>query len=134
MSLEFAGQVSSTTLVQEGKTPEAITSIIGTLPGGDLAILFFVVMSIIFMATSFDSTSYVLATTASKDSHKEPARWQRLFWAFLLILLPAGLLYIGGLNSLKTMVLISALPLIVIYIFMIISLFKWTNQTNGNEL
>jgi BCCT family betaine/carnitine transporter len=135
MSTTLSGEVNSTALIQEGKAPEAIIEVIATLPGGSLTIVFFCLMSIIFMATSFDSTSYVLATTSSKDFHKEPDRWQRLFWAFLLILLPAGLLFIGGLESLKTTVLISALPLIVVYIFMIISLFKWTNRNeNGNGL
>jgi BCCT family betaine/carnitine transporter len=129
MSTQLSGLVNSSELVKQGKAPEAIIDVISSLPSGNLGIAFFCVMSIIFMATSFDSTSYVLATTSSKNYNKEPKKKLRLFWAFFLILLPAGLMYIGGLDSLKTTVLISALPLIIVYIFMIISLYKWTKKS-----
>lgn len=132
MSQQLSGVINSSKLVSEGNAPEAIIQVISTLPSGNLGIAFFCIMSIIFMATSFDSTSYVLATTSSKDFNVEPRRRLRLFWAFFLILLPAGLMYIGGLDSLKTTVLISALPLIFVYIFMMISLYKWTKtHTDG---
>lgn len=78
------------------------------------------------MATSFDSTSYTLASCTTKQlhAHQDPARWQRLFWAFTLILLPIALMYVGGLESLKISVLVSALPLIPVYIILGVSLFK----------
>jgi BCCT family betaine/carnitine transporter len=77
------------------------------------------------MATTFDSTSYALASCATEklEAHQEPARWHRLFWAFTLIVLPLSLIYIGGLESLKLAVLISALPLVFVYIMMAVSLF-----------
>jgi BCCT family betaine/carnitine transporter len=83
-------------------------------------------MSVVFMATTFDSTSYALASCATEklEAHQEPARWHRLFWAFTLVILPLSLIYIGGLESLKLAVLISALPLIFVYVMMGISLFS----------
>jgi choline-glycine betaine transporter len=39
---------------------------------------------------------------------------------------------VGGLNALKSTVIISAFPMIVIYVFIIISLLKWT-KTASNE-
>lgn len=134
LSTEISGLVNSSSMVQQGNGAEAVIAVIGSLPGGAIAVLFFSVMSLIFMATSFDSTSYVLATTSSKDFNKEPEKWQRLFWAFFLVLLPVGLMFVGGLDSLKTSVLLSALPLILVYVFMIISLLKWTNNAEyGNK-
>ena len=77
------------------------------------------------MATTFDSTSYALASCATEklEAHQEPARWHRLFWAFTLVVLPLSLIYVGGLESLKLAVLISALPLVFVYIMMAVSLF-----------
>lgn len=133
MSTQLSGAINSSQLVANGQAPEAIIQIISSLPSGSLGVAFFCIMSIIFMATSFDSTSYILATTSSKDFNVEPKKTLRLFWAFFLILLPAGLMYIGGLDSLKTTVLISALPLVVVYVFMIISIYKWTKTySDGN--
>ena len=132
MSTQISGAINSSQLVSNGQAPEAIIQVIYSLPSGRFGVLFFCVMSIIFMATSFDSTSYILATTSSNDFNKEPKKSLRLFWAFFLILLPAGLMFIGGLDSLKTTVLISALPLVIVYVFMIISILKWT-KTYTNE-
>ena len=127
MFQEIQGLVISTDLVEINQAPMAISEIIGTLPFSTMTIIFFAAMSIIFMATSFDSTSYILATVTTKKLEQdiEPKRWLRLFWAVLLILLPIGLMLIGSLESLKTTVLISALPLVVVYIFMILSLIRW---------
>jgi BCCT family betaine/carnitine transporter len=99
--------------------------VVGSLPGGHVTLLLFTLMSVVFMATTFDSTSYALASCATEklEAHQEPARWHRLFWAFTLVILPLSLIYVGGLESLKLAVLISALPLVFVYIMMAVSLF-----------
>ena len=96
------------------------------IPGNNIILILFCVMSAVFMATSFDSTSYTLASCATEKlpAQYDPSRWQRLFWAFVLIILPIALMYVGGLESLKIAVLISALPLIFVYIILSISLYK----------
>ena len=125
LHLEITGQFLTTQLIHLGKAAHAIPGVIGSLPGGHLTIFFFTLMSVIFMATTFDSTSYALASCATEklEAHQEPERWHRLFWAFTLLILPLSLIYIGGLESLKLAVLISALPLIVVYVMMGVSLF-----------
>ena len=125
LHLEITGQFLTTQLIHLGKAAHAIPGVIGSLPGGHLTIFLFTLMSVVFMATTFDSTSYALASCATEklEAHQEPERWHRLFWAFTLLILPLSLIYIGGLESLKLAVLISALPLIVIYVMMGVSLF-----------
>ena len=124
LHLELTGSFFTTSFIQIGKGAQAISGVIGTLPGGQFTLLLFTIMSIVFMATTFDSSSYALASCASNklESHQEPSRWQRLFWAFTLVVLPLSLIYIGGLDSLKLAVLVSALPLTVVYILMALSL------------
>ena len=117
---------SSTKLIGEGMPAMAISGVISSLPMGSLVLLIFCIMSVIFIATSFDSTSYTLAACSIQklEANQESTRWNRLFWAFILIILPIALMYVGGLEALKIAVLISALPLIIVYIFMAISLYK----------
>ena len=124
LHLELSGQFLTTTLTHLGKGAHAISGVVGSLPGGHVTLFLFTLMSVVFMATTFDSTSYALASCATKklEAHQEPARWQRLFWAFTLVVLPLSLIYIGGLESLKLAVLISALPLVFVYIMMAVSL------------
>jgi BCCT family betaine/carnitine transporter len=90
LHLELTGMFLTTSLTQIGKGAQAISGVIGSLPGGQLTLLFFTLMSVVFMATTFDSSSYALASCASEklEAHQEPARWQRLFWAFTLVVLP----------------------------------------------
>ena len=124
LHLELSGQFLTTALIHLGKGAHAISGVIGSLPGGHVTLFLFTLMSVVFMATTFDSTSYSLASCATEklEAHQEPARWHRLFWAFTLVILPLSLIFIGGLESLKLAVLISALPLIFVYVMMGISL------------
>ena len=123
---EMSGGVSLTEYIAEDQAPQGIIAIIQSLPFGELVLPLFCFMAVVFMATSFDSTSYILASNSSLDLSKngEPARWHRLFWAIALVLLPIALMWVGGLDALKTIVLISALPLVGVYVLMMISLMR----------
>ncbi|MDE0040262.1 MAG: BCCT family transporter, partial [Gammaproteobacteria bacterium] len=55
---------------------------------------------------------------------QNPARWHRVFWAFALAVLPLALMFLGGLDAIKSSVLVVSLPLLVIGVAMIVSLFR----------
>lgn len=132
---ELSGSLSITEYISNDNTAQAIIAIVAALPLGKAVLVFFCIMAIIFMATSFDSTSYILATNATEhlDSHSEPAIWHRLFWAFSLLLLPIAMMLVGGLDALKTLVLISAMPLVLVYILMAVSLSRALNKKTVQE-
>ena len=83
-------------------------------------------MTIIFLATTFDSASYTLASSASRrlPIGADPARWHRLFWAVVLGILPVTLMLIGGLKALQTASLVVSLPLLVVGVMMAVSLVR----------
>ena len=87
------------------------------------------------MATTFDSTSYALASCAADklEAKDDPPSWQRLFWAFALVLLPLSLIYVGGLDTIKFAVLSSALPLIIVYILMGLSILHHLREGRGSS-
>lgn len=64
--------------------PAAIIGTINQLPGNILFVGIFVVLATVFLATTFDSGSYILASVTQKEIDDEPLRWNRLFWAFVL--------------------------------------------------
>ena len=101
LHLELTEQLPILDMVQTQQTPAAIAAIIDTLLPGKLILLIFGLMSVLFIATSFDSTSYTLASSATKvlETDQDPARWQRLYWAAMLIILPIALMYVGGLDA-----------------------------------
>ena len=56
------------------------------------------IIVIIFVATSYDSVSYILASHVQEVTNEEtePARKNRLMWAFVLSILPAALFLINS--------------------------------------
>ena len=91
------------TLNEQG-APAAIVDVLASLPSGRWLLPYFAVICLIFMATTYDSASYTLASCATRrlPTDRHPARWNRVFWALGLGLVPITLLILGGLRSLQT--------------------------------
>jgi BCCT family betaine/carnitine transporter len=103
-----------------------ILAVLGTLPMSSLILIVFTLVCVIFAATSYDSASYTLAASATKslDSNEHPARWHRVFWAFLLGILPITLVYLGGLEPLKSAVTLVSVPLYAVIVLLTLSMWK----------
>ena len=105
-------------------TEATIIEIMHQLPFSTITIILFLISAFLFLATTFDSGSYILAAASQKKVIGEPLRANRLFWAFALCLLPFSLMLVGGeraLEVLKTASLLASVPLIVIFTLMMIS-------------
>ena len=95
-----------------------------TLPGGYFLIILYAFIATIFLCTTYDSCSYVLASTAMKHASKRPTKILRIIFAFLLIVQPILIMSLEGIDSIKYILVLSSVPLIVIYILMIIYISK----------
>ena len=86
----------------------------------------FAVVALIFSATTYDSASYTLASSATLHlrAGDDPARWHRVFWALALGLMPVALMFIGGLKVLQVTLLIVSLPILVVCTIAAVSLVK----------
>lgn len=127
LNLQLTNVLPVIEILSEKGAPATIISIISTLPLGNAVVTLFTIVAIIFLATTFDSASYTLAavTTEKISSDQDPARWNRLFWAFALAVLPASLLLIGGpLSTLQTASIIGGLPVTPIIVIMMVSFIK----------
>ncbi|MRG85620.1 BCCT family transporter [Salinibacillus xinjiangensis] len=114
LHLQLTGEFDVINVLNEQGAPRAIISIVEQLPWSGLMLFVFTVLAIIFLATTFDSSSYILASVVQKEVDDEPIRWNRMFWAFGLSFLPLILMYIGGLSTLQTASIVGGFPLLII--------------------
>ena len=101
-----------------------IVETLSSLNFGFYLLIMFGLISIIFLCTTYDSSSYILATAAMKNFKIEPSRNLRLFFAVLLVIQPALIMFIGGGESFKWLLVIFSVPLIFINILLIISIIR----------
>jgi len=124
--------------------PDAIIAVFASLPISYIVIPFFCAIGLIFLATTYSSASYALASSASValPNNRAPARWHRLFWAFALALLPVALLLTSGdfaqgedkLKALRMASLLVSLPLMIIFVIMAVSLVKSLREDEKKEV
>jgi len=81
------------------------------------------IMVVVFFITSADSGILVMNSIASGNKPNTP-QWQNTFWGILLAIISIALLSAGGINSLQTMTLITALPFGFIMLVLCLCLFK----------
>lgn len=126
LNLQLTGVLDVTSLVFEQGEPAAITAVITSLPAGEIVLGVFLLASLVFLATTYDSAAYALASSASTGlaQDAEPERWHRMFWAFALALLPLVLMRLGGLDPMRTASLLASVPLLAVFVMMAVSLMR----------
>ena len=137
MYFDLNGIVPISDILANTGAPEAIVATITALPLGILVLIVFVVLAFIFGATTLDSSAFTLAAVATKEQTgemQEPARWHRLFWAFVLAGVSLSLMYLGGLKPLQTASIVVALPLMAVLIIMVWSFKNWLEEDYGDEV
>lgn len=125
--LQLSGQFDVIQFLNQ-HTPEAtIIEVMHQLPLPKVMVVLFLISAFLYLATTFDSGSYILAAATQKKVIDEPLKANRLFWAFALCLLPFSLMLVGGekaLEVLKTASILASVPLIGIFVMMMISFIR----------
>ncbi len=126
LHLEITQTQAITSVLTDAGQPAAIVAILDQLPFAGAVIGIFALIALIFSATTYDSASYILASCATRQlkAKEDPARWHRVFWAFMLAVLPLTLMFLGGLKTIQSATLIVSLPLIFVGVLMAVSLVK----------
>lgn len=104
-----------------------IFKLLGMLKFGKILTILFTIGAMIFAATTFDSISYIIASTTTMylKENQEPARWNRLFWALILAFIPAIFILIDGpLKIIQSSTIIAVVPGVIVIILLTISFFK----------
>jgi BCCT family betaine/carnitine transporter len=125
--LELSGTLDFTGIMKTVSGNAAIVAMLEQLPLAALVIGVFSLISIIFSATTYDSASYTLASSATLHlkAGDDPARWHRLFWAFALGLMPVALMLLNSnLRPIQVILLVVSLPILIVGVVMSIALVK----------
>lgn len=122
--LQLNGILDVVAVLNDKGATAAIFAILNTLPMAKAVVAVFVVLAVIFTATTFDSISYILASVVQNEVDDEPHRWNRLFWAFALCAMPAVLMFLGGLSTLQTASIFAGAPLLIIMTMSMLSIIK----------
>jgi choline/carnitine/betaine transport len=88
--------------------PAALLAITQQLPAGYLISLLFLILTIIFVATTGDSMTYVISVIMSKDG--QPKVPVRVFWGVSMGVIAIILISIGGINALQSFIVVTAVP------------------------
>ena len=134
LSLELNGTLSVTGILRDSGQAEAVVGVLQQLPWPGLVVALFCLVTIVFCATTYDSASYILASSATRrlEAGDDPARWHRVFWAIALAVIPLTLMFVGrltddprtGLTVIQTATLAVSLPLLLIGLLMAIALIR----------
>lgn len=136
LNLQLSGALDVLGVMNENGDPAAIVEILKSLPLSFLVLPFFAVLGFIFLATSLDSATYILASITTKElsAGQEPARWNRMLWGMVLAALAISLLLIGGLNVIQTSSVIVSVPVILLYGLLTASLLKWLKEDYPEQM
>ncbi|MEN2766670.1 BCCT family transporter [Ornithinibacillus xuwenensis] len=127
--LQLSDSFDVISFMNENGAPATIIAILTQLPIADFIVIVFTILAIVFLSTTFDSASYILAAVVQKHvPGGEAMRWNRLFWAFALLLLPLVLMFIGDLKSLQTASIVAGFPVMFIMILLALSFVKAAGQ------
>ena len=97
------GIVDVVSILKSSGGPAAMMAVLSTLPFSKAVLLAYCAFSTIFLATSVDSSCYVIASSATRrmpDGY-DPDRMHRVLWAVAQGILALGLLAVGGLEVAK---------------------------------
>lgn len=136
LHLQLTGQLDVITMVKSVKGATAIMAIADFMPMASLYKVIFGTVTAISMATTFDAVSFALAatTTLKLTPDEEPARWNRLFWAVSLGMLPTGIMLIDGpLSVLQTASIVVGLPVLGVIMIGVGAFLKEYRQTGWVE-
>ena len=126
MNSELTGTFDVAKSMNEVGHADTVINVINSLPYKTIMLFIFCLITIVFITTSYDSMSYVISYHVLKtDGHSSnPHRNIRLFWAVILGILPAALVLYSDHSVALDLILITSLPLMLVYPLMAISIVK----------
>ncbi|MFT6032651.1 MAG: BCCT family betaine/carnitine transporter [Arenicella sp.] len=124
LHLQLSGSVDVINILNTDCQSAAVFAILGSLPFKAIVIALYTVLALIFLATTFDSIWYILASVVQSEVDYEPIHWNRLFSAGALSFLTITLLFVGDLKTFQTASIVAGAPLVLISMMLCIYIYK----------
>ncbi|PHM58691.1 BCCT family transporter [Xenorhabdus sp. KK7.4] len=109
----------------------AVHQLLNALPFGQFFLIAYLCIMIIFLASHMDAVAYTMAATSTRNlsEGQDPSRNLRLFWCVVITLIPLSILFTqASLETMKTTVVLTALPFLVILLFKVYGFIRWIKQ------
>ena len=134
LSFQLNGTVDVAGILENQGPTAAVVATLQALPLGVVVLAVFILLLVVFLATTLDSSAYTMAAVASRElpAEVEPARWHRVVWAVALAAVSVALMYAGGLDALQTLAIITAFPLIFVLVIVVMSFRRWLLDAHPN--
>jgi len=113
----------------------AIGQLLQLLPAGRWVIGFFLAVMAIFLAAHMDAVGYAVSATCTRNlaEGEDPAPIDRLFWCVMLTLVPLAMIFAKApLNTMKTTVIVTAIPFAIITLIKVYGLLRWLREDYGH--
>ncbi len=131
----MSGAIDVPRILKEHGGETAVEMLLTALPAGKLFLAAYLFIMIIFLAAHVDAVAYAVAATTTRHMREgeDPAPGSRVFWCVLLTLVPLAMLFTkASLETMKTAVVLTAIPFLVILAIKLFGLFRWLLQDYGN--
>ena len=130
MKLQIEGVVDVAGILNSQGEAAAILAILKTMPCSKIMIFAVLAICFIFLATTMDSSAFTVAemTVKHTGSDELAPRWVRVVWAVIACAVAFTLLRVGGFLAVRTVSVITGIPLAIIMYLMILSLMKVLKQ------
>lgn len=132
---QMSGKLDLVAILQEKGATPAITALVSSLPLGKVMLVVWLIVAIMFLATTMDSSSYTLAAATTKNlgPNDNPTRGFKMFWAFLLAAVPLAFMFAKApLTALQSLAILTAVPIGILCILAMISGYKYAKEDFGH--
>lgn len=136
LELQQTGVADIAAILDSQGEAAAVLEIVHHLPASKFFMGALIVLCIIFLCTTMDSSTIAVAemTTVNKDGKQTGStRATRMIWAAIACVLTFILLSVGGYKSVRLMCLLMGLPLGVLAIFIVVSALKLLKQNESPQ-
>lgn len=116
-SLRINGILDIPNMLTTGMSEQIAQATINTLPFAKICMVLYLIVIILFLATTLDACSFTLSSTVSKGikGSEEPNAKLKFIWCIVLVALPIAISYIGtDIDTIKSIVLATGLPLVIL--------------------
>ncbi len=135
MNLQVEGIVDVADILSSQGEAAAILAVLKTMPFSKGMIFAVLVICFVFLATTMDSSAFTAAEMTVKHTKSDQLapRWIRVLWAVIACVVAFILLRVEGFLAVRTVSVITGIPLAVIMYLMITSVIKLLKKERGEE-
>jgi BCCT family betaine/carnitine transporter len=131
----MTGAIDVPRILKEHGGETAVEMLLSALPAGKVFLAVYLVIMIVFLAAHVDAVAYAVAATTTRnlEEGQDPSPTSRVFWCVMLTLVPLAMLFVkASLETMKTAVVLTAIPFLVILSIKLFGLFRWLLQDHAD--